>query len=109
MAQFDVHRNKGQMRATIPFVVVVQSSLFDRYRGRVVVPLVQATDIRGGGAVVGTRGHPLFEIDGIAVVLNPLEIVSLSTDQLGPLVGSLHDQGQAVTDALDEIFTRSWG
>lgn len=39
MAQFDVHRNKGQLQASIPFVVLVQSSLFDRYKRRVVVPL----------------------------------------------------------------------
>ncbi|WP_373851344.1 CcdB family protein, partial [Delftia acidovorans] len=38
MAQFDVHRNKGALRDSIPYVVVVQSSLFDRYRRRVVVP-----------------------------------------------------------------------
>jgi toxin CcdB len=40
MAQFDVHRNKGSQKESIPFVVLVQSSLFDRYRRRVVVPLV---------------------------------------------------------------------
>jgi len=39
MAQFDVHKNTGKQRDSIPFVVVVQSSLFDKYRRRVVVPL----------------------------------------------------------------------
>jgi hypothetical protein len=39
MAQFDVHRNPGRHRDRIPFVVVVQSSLYDGYRRRVVVPL----------------------------------------------------------------------
>jgi hypothetical protein len=33
MAQFDVHRNSGQHRRDIPFVVVVQSSQFDPVRG----------------------------------------------------------------------------
>ncbi len=36
MAQFDIHRNKGQLRDAIPYVVVVvvvvQTSLFDSYR-----------------------------------------------------------------------------
>lgn len=31
MAQFDVHRNKGALRESIPFVVVVQSAQFERY------------------------------------------------------------------------------
>ena len=44
MAQFDVHRNKGPLKESIPFVVIVQSSLFDRYRRRMVVPLVRRTD-----------------------------------------------------------------
>jgi toxin CcdB len=43
MAQFDVHRNKGALRESIPFVVVVQSAQFDSYRRRVVVPLVRRT------------------------------------------------------------------
>jgi hypothetical protein len=42
MAQFDVHRNTGKHRDSIPFVVVVQSAQFDGYRRRVVVPLVRA-------------------------------------------------------------------
>ena len=31
MPQFDVHRNIGQHKETIPFVVVVQSEQFDSY------------------------------------------------------------------------------
>lgn len=45
MAQFDVHRNSGKHKDTIPFVVVVQPAQFDSYRRRVVVPLVRATAI----------------------------------------------------------------
>jgi toxin CcdB len=36
MAQFDVHRNNGKQRDSIPYVVVVQSALFDDYGRRVV-------------------------------------------------------------------------
>lgn len=32
MAQFDVHRNKGANRDAIPYVVVVQSAIFDGYK-----------------------------------------------------------------------------
>jgi toxin CcdB len=34
MAQFDVHKNPGKHREAIPYVVIVQSSLFDSYRRR---------------------------------------------------------------------------
>ena len=36
-------------------------------------------------------------------------MVSVASEQLGPCVGSLADQGQVIADALDELLTRSWG
>ena len=53
--------------------------------------------------------NPVFDIKGQTLVLHPLDMVSVATDQLGPRVGSLADQGQAIADALDELLTRSWG
>ena len=109
MAQFDVHLNPGSMRATVPMVVLVQSSLFDGYRRRVVVPLVLQSALPAGSKVVGTRMNPVFTIKGQALVLHPLDMVSVASDQLGPCVGSLAEQGQLIADALDELLTRSWG
>lgn len=109
MAQFDVHRNKGPLKDSIPFVVVVQSSLFDRYRRRMVVPLVSRSALPGKTGTAGSRMNPVFEVGGIPVVLHPLDMVSVALNQLGVLVASLSDQGQTIADALDELLTRSWG
>ena len=109
MAQFDVHRNKGPLKESIPFVVIVQSSLFDRYRRRRVVPLVRRTALPASAAAVGTRMNPVFEVKASKVVLHPLDMVSVALDQLGPRVDSLAQHGQAIADALDELLTRSWG
>lgn len=108
MAQYDVHLNPGPMRATVPMVVLVQSSLFDDYRRRVVVPLVLRSALPSGGKAMGTRMNPVFKVKGQTLVLHPLDMVSVATDQLGPCVGSLAEQGQAIADALDELLTRSW-
>jgi toxin CcdB len=105
MAQFDVHRNSGKHKDTIPFVVVVQSAQFDNYRRRVVVPLVRATAI---GKVTYAGFNPTFKIRGTSVVLHPLEIVSIPVDQLGELVGSLSKDSQLIIAALDELLTRAW-
>jgi toxin CcdB len=105
MAQFDVHRNSGKHKDTIPFVVVVQSAQFDNYRRRVVVPLVRATAI---GKVTYAAFNPTFRIRGTSVVLHPLEIVSIPVDQLGERVGSLRDASQLVVAALDELLSRTW-
>jgi toxin CcdB len=105
MAQFDVHRNTGTQKENIPFVVIVQSAQFDGYRRRVVVPLARA-------AAIGKAGHdtfnPAFKIRGTAVILHPLEMVSIPITKLGALVGSLSGQGQLIIAALDELVTRAW-
>lgn len=109
MAQFDVHRNKGPLKESIPFVVLVQSSLFDRYRRRMVVPLVRRSALPGQAATVGSRLNPVFQVEGLELVLHPLDMVSVALDQLGEYVASLAGQGQTIADALDELLTRSGG
>lgn len=105
MAQFDVHRNSGKHKDPIPFVVVAQSSQLDRYRRRVVVPLVREAAI---GDISYPGFNPGFTICGIAVVLHTLEIVSVPVDQLGEVVGSLSEQSQLIVAALDELLSRAW-
>ena len=108
MAQFDVHRNIGKQRETIPYVVIVQSSLFDSYRRRVVIPLVRRSNLENAAPMVGSALNPAFVVEGIEVVLHPLEIVSVATDQLGEKVATLAQEGDRITGALDELLTRAW-
>ena len=109
MAQFDIHRNQGAHKQAIPYVVVVQSAQFDRYRRRVVVPLMRRSVLPAGAPLSGTRMNPVFTVEGIEVVLHPLDTVSAALDQLGEHIGSLAEQGQRIADAMDELLTRSWG
>jgi toxin CcdB len=104
MAQFDVHRNTGVHKDSIPFVVIVQSAQFDNYRRRAVVPLVRSSAL---GKISHGTFNPTFKIRGTSVVLHPLEIVSIPVNQLGVLVGSLSDQSQVIAAALDELLTRA--
>ena len=106
MAQFDVHLNRGSNRRTIPYVVVVQSSIFDDYRRRVVVPLVRLSYL---DQVPFPRFNPTFLVEGNPVVLHPLEIVSVAATSLGNVVQSLADESQLIIDALDELITRAHG
>ena len=105
MAQFDVHRNIGKHKDAIPFVVLVQSSQFDDYRRRVVIPLVRKSSV---GKLSHAGFNPSFKVRGTPVVLHPLEIVSVPIEQLGDLVGSLSEEGQHIIAALDELFSRAW-
>jgi len=105
MAQFDVHRNSGAHKATIPYVVIVQSAQFDGYWRRVVVPLARSAAI---GKISHSAFNPTFKIRGTSVVLHPLEMVSIPVKQLGALVGSLKHECQTIMAALDELFTQAW-
>ncbi|HQW19474.1 MAG TPA: CcdB family protein [Rhodocyclaceae bacterium] len=105
MAQFDVHRNTGKHRDDIPYVLLVQSSQFDNYRRRVVVPLVCKAAL---GKIANQHFNPTFKIEGIPVVLHPLEIVSIPNEQLGEFVTSLESSGTIISDALDELLTQAW-
>lgn len=106
MTQFDVHRNSGKHRDDIPYIVLVQSSIYDGYRRRVVVPLVKKSII---GKISNPRFNPTFKIEKLQVVLHPLEIVSVANDQLGEFVESLSAEGGRIMDALDELLTQAWG
>jgi toxin CcdB len=105
MSQFDVHRNVGRHRAGVPYVVVVQSRRFDLSRRRIVVPLVLQSELPSRDA----RLHPVFEIEGRSVVLEPLQIVSVAAEHLGDRVGSLESDGDRVTAAIDLVISRAWG
>jgi toxin CcdB len=108
MAQFDVHRNLGRLAVSIPYVVIVQSSLYDDFRRRLVVPLVRRSGMPRGSVPVKSRLNPRFRIEGIEVIAHPLELASVPINALGEMVSSLMEHGQILTDALDEVFTRSW-
>ena len=109
MSQFDVHRNIGRQAAQVPYVVVVQSAVFDARRRRVVVPLVAGDLLARQVDLPASPVNPSFTVEGRRVVLNPLDIVSVSLEALGPKVGSLVEEGDSVVAALDEVFSRAWG
>jgi len=71
--------------------------------------LVRRSLLPANTPTVGRRMNPTFQVDGVEVVLHPLDMVSVPVDQLGPRVGSLTEHGQSICDALDELLTRSWG
>lgn len=106
MAQFDVHRNSGAILDAIPYVIVVQSAIFDGYKRRVVAPLVKKSYL---DKITLPRFNPTFTIEGTSVVLHPLELVSVATDKLGIVVHSLAEDGQQIIDALDELITGAHG
>lgn len=104
MAQFDVFRNPGRQRETIPYLVVLQNARFDRGRTRFVAPLIRAELI----AVDLHALAPRFTIEGHAVIMDVFNLATLSRDQLGPPIASLSDDESRskLIRALDELVAQ---
>lgn len=105
MAQFDVHKNPGANRASTPFVVIVQSSIYSENPRRVVIPLVRESAV---SQVRRSALTPTFVVAGVPVVLMPLEIVSVPTSALGKPVANLEDHATTIINAIDTLITRAY-
>jgi len=114
LAQFDVHRNPGRRtRNTIPFVVIVQSRIFDRAEPlRLVGPLYRANPLAGAHSNAwGSELAPRFDILGAVVVLYPLGLTQVPAAELGDAVASLADDESAgrIIAAIDRVISRAYG
>ena len=102
MAQFDVCRNINPASSrNIPYLLEVQSDLLDVLATRVVAPLVLATEM---GKTAKTL-NPLFEIEGISVVMSTPEIAGVPRRVLGEKVASLQHHSEEIIAALDLLLT----
>lgn len=102
MAHLDVHRNLNRRTASrVPYLLDLQDDLLRDVATRVVAPLVLASPTR---RPIG-RLEPLFEIDGLQVVMSSLEIASIPRRDLGPVAASLRERREQIVAALDLLFT----
>ena len=102
MAQFDVYRNPGRTKAAIPFVLAVQSDRWDERPDRVVVPLVLASEVSYRDRTL----NPEFTVEGVTVLMNPLQMATIPTRVLGPAVERLDSVAIAIIAALDALIVQ---
>jgi toxin CcdB len=104
MAQFDVHHNVNPAtRAAFPYLVDVQSGLFDDLATRVVVPVARLD----AGKLHLRRLTPVIDIAGEPCVLMTPQLAGVRRDALGGLVTRLVDDRDAIIGALDFLMTGS--
>lgn len=99
MRQFDVCANPGKSREGFPYLVIVQSDEFAATDRRIVVPL---TPHRAGYPALA----PVFDVAGKTLVADTLLIFAIPRDRLGPVVGSLAEDGLAerLLGAIDRVL-----
>ena len=103
MAQFSVHRNPAAAsRATVPYLLDVQSDLLSGLGTRAVVPLYTAAAMKGR---ITRTLTPQFEVEGRPVVMVTPQIAGVALKHLGAEVGSLESQRGLIIAALDLLIT----
>jgi toxin CcdB len=102
MAQFDVFANpfpRSQKRQ--PFLISLQSDLMSRSLDTVVVAPLEPAD----GDTFADKLNPRMTIEDAPFVLIAQELVTVRKSALGQPRGSLADERQRITAALDVLFT----
>ncbi|MBW6398470.1 CcdB family protein [Roseomonas sp. HJA6] len=98
MARFDLHRAPG---GAAGYVVNVQSDLLDHLQTRVVVPLLPPDRVPPAMPDL----HPNLAVQGEAFLLATQLLAAVPRRELGPVVGSLASERDAITRALDLLLT----
>lgn len=103
MAQYDVYRNLSATTSTeFPFLLEVQSNLFEDSTRAVIVPMIMARSLSQADKLL----NPEFEVDGNTVCLFPLDIASASRAALLNKVCNLNESGDSIVAALDLLLAR---
>jgi toxin CcdB len=103
MTQFDVHRNASEKTfAEFPYLLEIQSNLFEDSSRVVVIPLVLASAVTDKDSTL----NPELEVEAVSVSIFPLDISSMNKNLLGETVASLRSDGDRIIAALDLLFAR---
>ena len=106
MPQFDIHRNIGRFRENTPYLIVLQNARFDQGSTRLVAGLTLRVSL---DLLREYHAAPEFIIEGMRVVLNLLNMASVSAARLGPVVAGLPDEisRMKIQRALDEFLSQA--
>lgn len=102
MARFEVFRNSGTHADDVPYLLDVQSDLLHGLDTRVVIPLRRRD--RFPTSRIPQRLVPIFEIEGIACLLETPKLATVPLRLLKQPVQSLSAEQAAITGALDFLF-----
>ncbi|MEW5973781.1 MAG: CcdB family protein [Pseudomonadota bacterium] len=101
MAQFDIYRNDGHDRKTFPYVMAVQSDLFEDTRSIIVIPLIAPENV--------DRVHPRFQpritLAGETWACVTQLMTAVPRAPLGAPVGNAASYRADILAAIDLLFT----
>jgi toxin CcdB len=102
MARFDVFCNSSAHAGDVPYLLDVQSDLLNGLDTRIVIPLRRRD--RFSASQVPQRLTPVFEIEGVACLLETPKLAAVPLRLLKQPVCSLAAEHVAITGALDFLL-----
>ncbi|MEW5838490.1 MAG: CcdB family protein [Pseudomonadota bacterium] len=101
MAQFDIYLNSGRDRKSFPYVMAVQSDLFDATRSVVVIPLTSPANVEK----IHPRFQPRITLAGEEWACVTQLLAAIPRAALGARVGSAANDRHDIIAAIDLLFT----
>jgi len=102
MARFDVFANSGTHAANTPYLLDVQSDLFDGLDSRVVIPLRLLSHF--ARVKLPENLMPIFSVNGQDCLLETPKMAAVPLRALKAPVASLAAQQDRVVAAMDFLF-----
>jgi toxin CcdB len=102
MGRFDIYSNPGRNKASIPYLVDVQSNVISALATRIVIPL----RAMAGFSIPALPSDlfPIITVDGIDHFLDTPQMAAIPLCELKMKAGSAHAQQLAIQTALDRVF-----
>jgi len=100
ISYFDVVPNPiSQHRKARPFYVCVQHTMLDHLRTRLMAPLLSANMKQH------TRLHPVLDIAGQKVILDPTDLITMNLRHLGNPIANVASESFRIIGAIDLVLT----
>jgi toxin CcdB len=102
MGRFDIYSNPGRNKASIPYLIDVQSNVISGLSTRIVAPL---RSLAGFSAVVLPPDlFPIISVEGSDYFLDTPQLGAIPVQELKAKVGSAQAHQFEIQMALDRVF-----
>jgi len=102
MARFDIHANPGRNKASIPYLLEVQSNVISGLATRIVIPLRSLAGF--AAASLPADLFPVIQVGGTDCFLDTPQMGAIPLAELKDKAGSAVEHQFAIQTALDRVF-----
>ena len=102
MARFDIYDNLGRNKASIPYLVEVQSNVISGLATRIVIPLRAVAGF--SKFTLPADLFPVIAVNGTDYFVDTPQLGAIPSSELKVRIGSAKDYRFEIQAALDRVF-----